>query len=126
MSKGYKVFLPVLILALALSLGGMIACGEKPSEETQAPAESNDSVVTGKLVAARVLTEAFPWEIDIEIYDSQDVAGYANLTKEKIGQVITARTHEYPLGFSVGQAISAHVKLEDDEGGSYYYAWDVH
>ena len=126
MSKRYKAFLPVLILALVLSLGGMIACGEKSSEQTPVPAAPNDSIITGKLVTARVLSEAFPWEIDIEVYSSQDVPGYPNSTKEKIGQIITVRTREYPLGFGVGQSLTAHVRLEEDERDSYYFAWDIH
>jgi hypothetical protein len=126
MSRGYKIILSVLILAFALSLGGMFACGEEPSGQTETPVEPNESIITGKLVAARVLSEAFPWEIDVEIYSSIDIPGYTNLTEGKVGEVITARTREYPLGFGIGQSITAHVRLEGDEQESYYYAWEIY
>ena len=59
----------------------------------------------------------------MEVLSSTDVFGYANLTSDKVGQVITAYTDQYLLGFSIGQGISCHVRLES---GGYYYCWEVH
>ncbi|MFC2022637.1 hypothetical protein ACFLTL_00525 [Chloroflexota bacterium] len=64
--------------------------------------------------------------MDIEIYTSTDVFGYPNLTVDKVGQVITAKTDQYLLGFATGQGINCHIRLESGEQGSYYYGWDVH
>jgi hypothetical protein len=126
MSNRHKALLPVLILALVLSLGSMIACGGGGAGQTQTAVESNDSIVTCKLVIARVSQAGFPWEMDIEIYTSNDVSGFANLTKDKIGKVITVQTAQYPEGFGIGQGLTCHVRLEKGKQGSYYYAWDIH
>jgi hypothetical protein len=67
----------------------------------------------------------FRWEMDIEITTSNDVLGYANFTKDKIGQTITAKTDQYLLGFSLGQGIQCHLKLESGEQGNYYHAFDI-
>jgi len=126
MPNRHKALWSVLILALVLSMGSMISCGGGGGGQTQTGVEPNDSIVTCKLVAARVSQAGFPWEADIEIFSSTDVPGSANLTKDKVGKVITVQTTQYLLGTSLGQGLTAHVRLEKGKQGSYYYAWDIH
>lgn len=88
--------------------------------------EANDSIVGARLVAVRSSSSPdFRWEMDIEIYTSSDLPGVTNLTKDKVGKTITAKTNQYLLGFSIGQGINSHIRLEGGLQGTYYYAWDI-
>jgi hypothetical protein len=130
MPKGYKVFLPVLILSLVLPLLGVVGCAEKATTEgkpsTSASVASNETNVAGNLVAARVSTGDYPWEFDIKVYSVSEVTGKENLVKAEVDQVITAKTKQYLLGFTIGQGITCRMRLEEGEQGSFYYAWDIH
>ena len=130
MSRGYKVFLPVLILSLVLPLVGVIGCAEKATTEekpsTSAPVEPNETTITGNLVAARVSSGDYPWEFDIKVYSVSEVIGKKSLIKAEVGQVITAKTKQYLLGFTIGQGITCSMSVEKGEQGSFYYAWDIH
>jgi hypothetical protein len=131
MSKGYKAFLPVLILSLVLPLVGVIGCAEKATTtegkpSTSAPVEPNETTITGNLVAARVSSGDYPWEFDIKVYSVSDVLSKKSLIKAEVDQVITAKTKQYLLGFTIGQGITCSMSVMEGEQGSFYYAWDVH
>jgi hypothetical protein len=130
MPKGCKAFLPVLILSLVLPLVGVIGCAEKANTEgkpaTSASVEPNETTVTGNLVAARVSSADYPYEFDIRVFAVSEVMGKANLIKAEVDQVITAKTNQYLLGFSIGQGITCSMRVEMGEQGSFYYAWDIH
>ena len=92
-----------------------------------APIPSNDSLVTGRIIAVRSATNVLglPWEIDIEVHDSKDVPGYpSNLTKSQIGKVITALT-KYDAPQFDGKDIIASVMWRDDTWGKFFYAEDI-
>ena len=131
MPKGRRTFLLTLILAMAFSLGGMISCAEKPPEPpsppppTPVPAAPNDSIVTAEVITIKRLTDNMVWELIIEVEDSQDVPGYLNATRQKIGQQMAVRSDEDVSRLKVGQVITAHVRLEGDERTRFYYAWDI-
>jgi len=142
MVKGNK-WIPVTMILVLILLVGMFACAYKetrPSGPSGAkepttppvppglqtvPVVPNDSVVTGTVNAVRSTTGRFPWEIDIKVQTSQDVPGYRNLTKQKIGEVISVRTKENVAQLQVGQVITARVKVVGDEKGIFYYGWDI-
>ncbi|GEM_PF-2725261 len=142
MVKGNK-WIPVITVLALLLLAGMFACAYKessPSGPSRAkesttppvppglqtvPVVPNDSVVTGTVRAVRSTAGRFPWEIDIKIQTSQDVPGYINLTKQKIGEVISVRTKENVAQLQVGQVITARVKVVGDEKGVFYYGRDI-
>jgi len=130
MPKGYKAFLPVLILSLVLPLVGVIGCAEQANTEekptTSAPVAPNETTITGNLVAARVSSGDYPYEFDIKVYSVSEVIGRPNLIKAETDQVITAKTKQYLLGFSIGQGITCSMSVVGGEQGSFYYAWDVH
>jgi hypothetical protein len=130
MPKGYKAFLPVLILSLVLPLLGVVGCAEKAATEekpsTSAPVEPNETTITGNLVAVRVSSGDYPWELDIKVFSVSEVLGRKNLIKAEVDQVITAKTKQYLLGFSIGQGITVSMRVEGGEQGSFYYAWDIH
>ena len=131
MSKRRATFLLMLILAMALSLGGMIACSERPPEPpppqppAPVPAAPNDSIVIAKVIALQGPNNNTQWELTIEVEDSQDVPGYLNATRQKIGQQMVVRTDEEVSRLKGGEIITAHVRLEGDERIRFYYAWDI-
>ena len=131
MPKGRGAFLLASILATALSLGGMISCAERPPEPpppqppAPVPAAPNDSIVTAKVIAIQSPNNNTAWEITIEVDDSQDVPGYLNATRQKIGQQMAVQTDEDVSRLKVGEVITAHVRLEGDERTRFYYAWDI-
>jgi hypothetical protein len=130
MSRGYKVFLPVLILSLVLPLVGVVGCAGKANTEekpsTSVSVEPNETTITGNLVAARISSGDYPYEFDIKVYSSSEVLGKENLIKAKVDEVITAKTKKYLLGFTIGQGITCSMRVEKGEQGDFYYAWDIH
>jgi len=97
-----------------------------PPRPIPVPATPNESIVVGKVIAIRSLPGNMLCEITIEVQSSQDVPGYPNVIKEKIGQQISVQTEENSAQLKAGQVITAHIKLEGDERSKFYYAWDIH
>ena len=122
----------ITLIMLAVLLGpNLISCAEEATEEPpppgpgSVPAAPNDSIVTGKVIDVQSPRGDIPWEITIEVQSSEDVPGYANGTRQKIGQQISVRTEEDAAGLEVGQVITAHVRLEGDERTRFYHARDI-
>lgn len=128
-----KVFRALcLLLLVGLMITAVVGCSGSNADDGSVTNTGSDSVpvnetlITGKLVDVRVSSEGWPWELDVEIYSTQDIAGKQNLLKESEGQVITARTHQYLQGFTTGQGLTISIALEEGETGNYYVAWDIH
>jgi hypothetical protein len=64
--------------------------------------------------------------VTIEIQNSEDVPGYLNATKDKVGQQMTFLTSEDVSLLKPDQLIRANVRLEGDERTRFYYASDIH
>jgi len=90
------------------------------------PAAPNDSIVTARAIATKKQPDGSMWEVTIEIQNSEDVPGYLNATKDKIGQQMTVLTSEDVSWLKPGQLIRANVRLEGDERTRFYYASEVH
>jgi len=131
MPKENRWFFLALILVTVFTVGVITSCVEKspepppPPPPAPVPAAPNDSIVTAEVIAIQSQNHNMPLEIIIEIQSSQDVPGYLNATKQKIGQQMAVRTNEDASRLIVGQVITAHVRLEGDERTRYYYAWDI-
>ena len=128
-----KVFRALCFLLLVgLMITAMVGCGGNNTDggpvtsNGSSSVPANETLITGKLVDVRVSSEGWPWELDVEIYSTQDVAGKQNLLKDSEGQVITARTQQYLQGFTKGQGLTISMALEEGETGNYYIAWDIH
>ena len=71
------------------------------------------------------MTGNFPWELVIEIKSSEDVPGFGNFTKERVGETISVRTQEDISQLEKGQIITAHVRLQGDEWTRVLIATDI-
>ncbi len=119
--RGYVI---VMFMVIVLSLLVLSACsGNTTSSPTTSTSPSpggggavvqSDSVITGEIKAIRQQTTGYPWEADVLVQSSEDVNGLPNPTKDKVGQVITAKTDEDLGAFTVGQTITARVKYVGD------------
>jgi hypothetical protein len=129
MFKGHRVILSFLALVMVLSVVGLAACsgGEDGTTTgaTNTPIAEMKANVTGNLVAVRVSKGVYPWELDIKLAEAGDVIGYANPLKGKSGEVITAKTLKYMLGFTIGQGVSAVITQETGKDGTYLVATDI-
>jgi len=90
------------------------------------PAAPNDSIVTARAIATKKQPDGSMWEVTIEIQNSEDVPGYLNATKDKIGQQMTVLTNDDMSWLKTRQLIRANVRLEGDERTRFYYASDIH
>jgi hypothetical protein len=90
------------------------------------PAAPNDSIVTARAIATKKQPDGSMWEVTIEIQNSEDVPGYLNATKDKIGQQMTVLTSDDVSWLKPSQLIRANVRLEGDEHTRFYYASDIH
>ena len=92
---------------------------------TGVPAAPNDSIVTAKVLDVIDVGGALPWEIVVEVQSSEDVPGFNNATKSRIGETITVKTGEDVSGIEKGQVIIANVQLIGDERSRFYKASEI-
>ena len=90
------------------------------------PAAPNDSIVTARVINTKKQPDGSMWEVTVEIQNSEDVPGYLNATKDKIGQQMTVLTGEDVSWLKPDQLMKANVRLEGDERSHFYYASEVH
>ncbi len=137
-SNGFlAVVLTVILAALALA-----ACSTSAPSPTQTPTVTptpspgpggggavvrSDSLITGEIRAIRAQASGYPWEVDVLVQTSDSVDDLPNPTKDKVGQVITAKTDEDMKAFQAGQAITANVKYAGDvpRPGIVLYIYNV-
>ena len=83
----------------------------------------NDSVVSGKILSIRNVSGIFPFEIDIQVERSLDVASLTNYTRDKIGQVLTTRTNQDVKLLKPGDYLEAHCQMATDvtANKTFYY-----
>ena len=96
-----------------------------PRPPSSVPAAPNDSIVTAKVIDVMATTDDFPWELVIQIQSSEDVPGFGNFTKERVGETISVRTQEDLSQLEKGQLITAHVRLQGDEWTRVLLATDI-
>jgi hypothetical protein len=116
---GKRLYFLMVALMVILSLLGLSACSSPASPATTpspggGAVVQSDSVVTGEIKAIRPETSGYPWEVDVLVRTSEDVDSLVNPTKDKVGQVITARTDQDMSTFRVGQVITSRVKYVGD------------
>jgi hypothetical protein len=127
-----------LLLALGLLLSFSFAGCSQPGTTTPVSTEAtpgpgggavvqSDSIITGEIKAIRQQSSGFAWEIDVLVKSSQDADGLPNPTRDKIGQVITAKTDQDLSSFKTGQDISARVKYSGDvpKPGIFLYIYEL-
>jgi len=100
----------------------MIDEGPPPSG---VPAAPNDSIVTAKVLDIIRLEGEMPWELVVEIQSSEDVPGFNNATKAKVGETITVSTNEDASKLEKDQVITARVQLKGDEHIRFYIAQEI-
>jgi hypothetical protein len=97
-----------------------------PTSPTPTPVPLNNSLVNGKVIAVRVIDAPVSWEIDIEVYNSEDIPGYpSNFTKSQIGKIITVLAKADDAKQFDGQEIIANIMLRDDTWGKFFYTEDI-
>jgi len=96
-----------------------------PGPPSGVQAAPNDSIVTANVIDIITATGNFPWELVIEIQNSEDVPGFGNFTKERVGETISVRTQEDISQLEKGRIITAHVRLQGDEWTRVLIATDI-
>jgi hypothetical protein len=97
-----------------------------PTSPAPTPVPLNNSLVNGKVIAVRAIDAPVPWEIDIEVYDSEDIKGYpSNFTKSQIGNIITVLAKADDAKQFDGQEIIASIMWRDDTWGRFFYTEDI-
>lgn len=118
MGKGrYLLIMTLAIVLSVLMLSGCSGTGSAattPSPGGGGAVVQSDSVITGEIKAIREKTTGYPWEVDVLVRSSENVDSLVNPTKDKVGQVITAKTDEDMSTFRAGKAITARVKYVGD------------
>ena len=117
-----------LVVIVVIGLSVTLACGGGKPDVTSppsVPAVPNDSIVTAEVIGITQVSNGFSWQISIRLLDSQDVAGYPNLTKSRVGEEILALTKEDASWLQVGQTITAHLELRGDEHGIIFRTWNI-
>jgi hypothetical protein len=92
---------------------------------TGVPAAPNNSIVTAKVLDVINVGGDFTWEIVVEVQTSEDVPGFNNATKSRIGETITIKTSEDVSGIEKGQVITANVQLIGDERSRFFKASEI-
>jgi PBP1b-binding outer membrane lipoprotein LpoB len=121
----------IAVLSLVVMLGGC-ASGSTPSQSGKptptvpvVPVVPNDSIVTAQILSFEPLGGTFPWQIELRLIDSQDVSGYVNMTKVRIGQALLAKTKENMAVYGRGDTITGHLKFQGDERGAFFFLSDI-
>ena len=129
-----KSILLVLSMAAAVILS-LLTAGACSKSNTPSPTPApgggavvqSDSIVSGEIRAIRRQTTGYPWEVDVLVQSSDSVGSLPNPTKDKVGQVITAKADEDLASFKVGQTIDGRVKYVGDvpQPGISLYIYDL-
>jgi len=131
MNRKHSIRYIILVLMVIMSVFLVVACSSKSSTTTLPPGGGevvqSDSIILGEIRAVREEATGYPWEVDVLIVSSESVGDLPNPTKDKVGQVITAKTDEDASAFSIGESISARVKYVGDvpKPGISLYIYDV-
>lgn len=80
----------------------------------------NDSIVAAEIVSVKPLTGGFAFEMEIRLTDSQNLPGSINMTKDKVGQVLTAKTQDNLVEYKAADLISGNLRFAGDERGAVY------
>ncbi len=90
-----------------------------------APVVPNDSIVTTQILSVTPAAVPFPWQAELRLLDSQDVIGYVNMTKEKIGQNLLVKSKEDMASYRTGDAITGNLRVAGDERGTFFILSNV-
>jgi hypothetical protein len=103
----------ILIFLLGLTV---IACGPQNPGSVAGPGSAvinSNSLIAGEIKAIRQQPSG-PWEIDVLIVNIADIDSLPNPVKDRVGQLITAKTDEDMDAFKAGQKITANFKYVGD------------
>jgi len=111
----------------------MVLCGcapgigppppEKPGPAV--PVVPNDSIIVAQILSIKPLADVFPWQVELRLTDSQDVPGYVNMTRVKVGQTLLTKTQENMAAYGKGDTITGHLSLKGDERGTFFYLSNI-
>ncbi len=125
-----------IVLMIVFLAFGMLDCSKAPLPTTVSPTAggpgggaiiNSDSIISGQMKAIRKEATGYPWEVDVLVQSSDNVDNLPNPTKDKVGQVITAKAEQDLTLFKVGQAITARVKYVGDvpRPGIFLFIYDI-
>ena len=117
--------LSLFLIAMAAGCPEPVLPAEPDKPQTPVPVVLNNSIVIAQIISIKPLTNVFPWEVELHLRDSQDVPGYVNLTKERVGQTLTARTREDMAPYQAGDSITGNLSLAGDEKGTFFHLSNV-
>lgn len=85
------------------------------------PAAPNKSLVTAEIISISKGPWPGSYQIELLIQDSQDIPGFANFTKSRVGQIISAVTRAEVKGLRRGEMIQAQLTYRGDEHGGLFF-----
>ncbi|MBT9141088.1 MAG: hypothetical protein DDT30_01675 [Dehalococcoidia bacterium] len=119
------IILALFLIAILTGCPEPVPPAEPDEPQTPVPVVLNASIVIAQILSIKPLTNVFPWEVELHLTDSQDVPGYVNLTRERVGQTLTARTKEDMAPYEAGDLITGHLSLAGDEKGTFFYLSNI-
>jgi hypothetical protein len=124
------IMIAIALMPLILSAcSGVASASPSPSPSLGGGGAivQSDSIISGEVKNIRKQTSGYPWEVDVLINSSEDVDSLANPTRDKLGQVITAKADEDLSSFEINQLITAKVKYVGDVPlpGITLYIYDI-
>lgn len=89
------------------------------------PAAPNKSLVTAEIMSVSKGPWPGSYQIELLIQDSQDIPGFANFTKSRVSQIISAITRAEVEELREGEVIQAQLTYRGDEHGGLFFVMSI-
>lgn len=89
------------------------------------PAAPNKSLVKAEIVSVGKGPWPDSYQIELLIQASQDIPGFANFTKSRVGQIISAVTRTEVEDLREGEVIQAQLTYRGDEHGGLFLVMSI-
>jgi hypothetical protein len=89
------------------------------------PAAPNKSLVTAEIMSVSKGPWLGSYQIELLIQDSQDIPGFANFTRSRVSQIISAITRAEVEELREGEVIQAQLTYRGDEHGGLFFVMSI-
>jgi hypothetical protein len=112
----------IISVSLLVSVVGCKKESAAPTPEDRFKID-NDSIVLGEVLAIREMSGGAYTELDLRVIKSVDVPEVKkNLTKDKVGKILTVITQDSVMGLLTGEIIVCYVTVKTEGQQTFYFA----